>query len=258
MRLVLPSLAAALLWTATANASALDDPALSGQTRYDRCLDLAQKKPQSAFDAALEWRDEGGAAAAEHCLAVALVGLKHYGEAGYRLDKLAHDRTAGDAGTRAMILDQAGNAWLLAGQPEDAQASLSAALKLTPGDADLLADRARARAMRKDWSGADSDLTAALTRAPRRPELYVLRASARRAMGQTRAALSDLENALRLKPKFDEALVERGAIRFAAGDRKGARADWRTVIMEAPDGPAADSARKHIEELELGAPVGSD
>lgn len=258
MRLILPILAAALLWSATAGASPLDDPSLAGQTRYDRCLDLARKAPQSAFDAALEWKDEGGGAAAEHCLAVALVGLKHYGEAGYRLDHLAHDRTAGDAPTRAMILDQAGNAWLLAGQPEDAEASFSAALKLTPGNPDILADRARARAMKKNWYGADADLTAALTRAPNRPELYVLRASARRALGKTKAALADLETALRLKPNYDEALVERGAMRFDAGDKAGARADWRTVIMEAPDSPAGDAARQHIQELELGAPEGRD
>ena len=191
MRIALPILAAAFAFAVTsmALASPLDDPGLQGQNRYDRCLDLAQKKPQTAFDAALSWRDEGGGAAAEHCLAVALVGLKHYGEAAYRLDTLSRDRTAGDAPTRAAILDQAGNAWLLAGQPEDAQASFSAALKLTPADPDLLADRARARAMRKDWSGAEADLTAALTRAPNRPEFYVLRASARRALGRAKEAL---------------------------------------------------------------------
>ena len=50
---------------------------------------------------------------------------------------------------------------MLAGQPEDAEASLSAALTLTPQDADLLADRARARAMKKDWRGAERDLAGA-------------------------------------------------------------------------------------------------
>lgn len=260
MRTGIPILVAlfAAMGGAAFAASPIDNPALSGQTRYDRCLDLAQKKPQTAFDAALIWRDDGGGAPARHCIAVALVGLKHYGEAAYRLDKLAHDPSAGGASMRAALLDQAGNAWMLAGQPEDAVASLSAALKLSPQDADLLADRARARAMKKDWRGAVSDLTAALTRDPNRPELLVLRASARRALGQKRAARADIDKALRLRPNYDEALVERGAMRFDAGDRKGARADWRKVIMEAPRSAAADAAREHIQQLELNAPVGKD
>ncbi len=239
-------------------ASPLDAPNLPGQDRYDRCLQLAQKSPQSAFDAALAWRDDGGGAPSQHCIAVALVGLKHYGEAAYRLDKLAHDPTAGGAATRAAILDQAGNAWLLAGQPEDARMSFSAALKLVPFDPDVLADRARAKAMTKDWRGAESDLSAALTRDPNRPELLVLRASARRALGRRDEARGDLERALRLRPNDVEALVERGAMKFDSGDKAGARADWRAVIAAAPDSAAAASARQHIEQLELDAPVGKD
>lgn len=254
---IVVSLVMAAAGTAFA-ASPIDNPALSGQSRYARCLDLAQTKPQSAFDAALKWRDEGGGVPARHCVAVALVNLKHYGEAAYRLDKLAHDPNAGAAAMRAALLDQAGNAWMLAGQPEDAEASLSAALTLTPQDADLLADRARARAMKKDWRGAARDLTAALTRDPHHPEWYVLRASARRALGDTKQARADIDRALRLKPHDDEALVERGAMKFDAGDRKGARADWRTVIMDAPHSAAADAAREHIEQLELNAPMGKD
>jgi tetratricopeptide (TPR) repeat protein len=254
---VLIALSLALAAPALA-ASPLDAPDVPGADRYDRCLNLVRTKPQIAFDAALAWRDEGGGAPAEHCIAVSLVGLGHYGEGAVRLDKLAHDRTAGDAGNRAALLDQAGNAWLLAGQPEDALASFSAALKLTPNDPDLLADRARAKAMKKDWAGADADLSAALTISPKRPELLVLRASARRAMGQSHQALADLEAALKLRPDYDEALVERGALRFDAGDKAGARADWRKVIAQFPDSPAADAAREHIEQLEVGAPVGHD
>ena len=259
MRIALPILAAGLVLTAAAHAaSPLDNPLLSGQTRYDRCLALARQKPQAAFDAALIWRDGGGGAPARHCIAVALVNLKHYGEAAYKLDALARDPTAGGAGIRAEILDQAGNAWLLAGQPEDALLSFSAALKLAPGDPDMLADRARAKAMRKDWSGAERDLTAALSRAPYRPELLVLRASARRALGRIKAARADIDRALAMRPNFVEALVERGAMKFDAGDKAGARADWRKVIAQAPDSQAARSARQHIEQLELNAPVGHD
>ena len=226
-----------------------------GEERYGRCLALAQSRPQAAFDAALAWHDEGGGAAAAHCAAVALVGLGHYAEAALKLDALARDPAAGETANRAAILDQAGNAWLLAGQPEKAFMSFSGALKLTPADVDILSDRARAKAMRKDWAGADADLTAALVRDPNRPELLVLRASARRAEGRPHEAWADVEEALRLRPNFAEALVERGAIKFDAGDKAGARADWQKVLRQAGDSPAGDSARKHIEQLDFNAPA---
>lgn len=261
MRMVVPILAVGFVAVAASlafAASPLDNAKLPGRNRYERCLSLAQAKPKEAFSAALAWRDNGGGAPARHCIVVALVGLKQYGEAAYRLDQLAHDPSAGGADNRADILDQSGNAWMLADQPQNAVASFSAALKLTPDNADILADRARARAMRKNWSGAVADLGAALMIAPDHPEWLVLRASARRALGDNKAARADLDKALRLKPDYDEALVERGAMEFDAGNRKAARADWRKVIMEAPKSAAADAARTHIEQLELNAPVGKD
>ena len=48
-----------------------------------------------------------------------------------------------------------------------------------------------------------------------------------------------------------QALVERGLIRAANGDKKGAREDFMKVLEKAPNGPAASSARKEIERLEL-------
>jgi len=241
--------------TARAAETGLDDPTLPGAERYDRCLVLTKKNAESAYELALEWKDAGGGAAAVHCSAVALVAMKHYSEAALKLDQLAHTSATGDGATRASLLDQAGNAWLLAGQPENALASFSAALTLAPGDSDMLADRARAKAMQKDWAGAESDLTLALQRSPANAEVYVLRASARHALGRKSEALADVEQALRVKPNYAEALVERGAMKLENGDKVGARADWQAVLNQAPEGAAADSARKHIEQLELNAPA---
>lgn len=253
MRLFLPIAATVFVVGGTvamaAGYSPLDDPTLPGATRYDRCLALAQEKPQRAYDAALVWRKEGGGAAAAHCLAVAMVGLGHYAEAGLTLDALAHNPAIDGAAHRAAILAQAGNAWLLAHNPGAAELSLSEALKLVPSDADVLADRARAKGMCKDWTGADADLTAALARVPGRPDLLVLRASARRAEGRTRDASADIESALRLRPDYDEALLERGAMKLDAGDKAGARADWQKVLAVAPRGEAATAARKNLGAL---------
>jgi tetratricopeptide (TPR) repeat protein len=184
-------------------------------------------------------------------VALALVQLKSYNAAAYKLDALARERDAGDAGMRADLLDQAGNAWLLAGQPENATASFSAAINLGAADADVLSDRARAKAMLKDWTGADTDLTAALAKDRYRADLLVLRASARHAMGRRAEAFADIAGALDIDPRYADALVERGAMKLENGDKAGARADWQIVLATQPDSPAADSARQRIEQLEL-------
>src|SRR5258708_5714540 len=171
-----------------AHASFVDDRALNDSQRYDLCLKQAHEDAGKTYEEALAWHDAGGGPAAIHCSAVALVQLKQYSQAGFKLDALAREHDAGDAELRANLLDEAGNAWILAGQPENAEASLSAAMELGDESADIFADRARARAQKKDWAGAVSDLSAALSKDPGRPDLLVLRGSARPALAQRRDA----------------------------------------------------------------------
>jgi regulator of sirC expression with transglutaminase-like and TPR domain len=211
-------------------------------------------KADDAFEKALIWRDHGGGVEAEHCAALALIALDEPGEAASRLNALAQRPDAGTAQERAALLAQSGNAWLLASQPENAEAALSAALKLSPRDAQIWTDRARARAARQDWANAELDLNSALTYDKTHPELYVLRASARQAQGNKAGYKADIDSALMLDPTFPDALVERGAMKMEAGDRAGARADFVQVLVRAPDSPAADSVRKRIEALEVHDP----
>ena len=140
---------------------------------------------------------------------------------------------------------------------DQANNSFSAGLALTPGDADLLADRARASAMRKDWAAADRDLTAALLRDADDPELYVLRASARHALGRKKEARADIDQALHLKPAFSEALLERGSLEMEDGDTASAKADWQAVIDTAPRSPEAKDARARLAELQPAKPAPS-
>jgi tetratricopeptide (TPR) repeat protein len=249
MRKMLPTVAA-LIVAAPAMAaippSPLDDTQLMGRDRYERCISLARQSPQSAYNAAVQWQGQGGAAAAVHCSAVALVALRRYAEAAARLDQLAHDRSVAVGFPRSDVLDQAGNAWLLANNPANAEASFTTALVLSPDDPDILADRARARAAKHDWHGADIDLTAALGRASR-PELYVLRASARHAMGNKAGARADLESALKISPNDPEALVERGAMKAETGDASGAINDWNATVAASPSSDAAATARQYLQ-----------
>jgi tetratricopeptide (TPR) repeat protein len=236
------AMAAVILCAPAASAAA--PPA----SQYEACLNRAQGDPSGALMLASSWAKSGGGAPAEHCAAVALVGLRRFAEAATRLDALGASPTTGGADMRTAIYDQAGNAWLLAGQADRAVASFSAALGIDPLDADLLADRARANAFKKNWARAESDLTAALMVDPNRADLYVLRGSARHGMGRRADARADFEYALKLQPNNADALVERGTAKLEDGDVAGARADWQRVVGMAPGTAAAESARQHLED----------
>jgi len=219
-------------------------PAMS----YSQCVALAGRDPAQAQGEALAWQNAGGGAGAIHCSALALTALKRYGEAGRKLDALARSREILNPSDRAALLDQAGNAWLLAGQPQDAMRSFSAALGEVPGDLDALIDRAQARAALKDWTGADADLGAALVQDQNRADLLVLRASARWALGRKEDAATDILRALELYPDYPPALVERGQMKYSAGDMAGARADWKKAASGRGD--AAEEARQNLAAMD--------
>ncbi|HEX3485974.1 MAG TPA: hypothetical protein VHT51_12995 [Micropepsaceae bacterium] len=239
---------AALAWAAAADAP------FNGPDPYQDCIAAVNMKADDAFEKALIWRDAGGGLPAEHCAALALISLDEPGEAASRLNALAQRRDAGTAPERAALLAQSGNAWLLANQIENAEAAFSAALKLTPTDAELWTDRARARAARQDWANAETDLNSALTHDKTHPEPYVLRAAARQAQGNKAGYKTDIDAALALDPTFPDALVERGVMKMDAGDKAGARSDFVQVLVRAPNSPAADTVRKRIEALEVHDP----
>lgn len=223
------------------------DTTLSGPQRYNRCLSLAAKDPQAAYEKAAAWKGRGGMMYAAHCEAVALINLKRYPEAARKLTALANDKF--DAAARVQILIQAANAWMMAGQPGEALPLLSDALEISPGNIDALTDRARARAMHRDWTGAEADLTEALSKDPTRADLYVLRSSARQALGKTEDARADIDKALNLVPGYGEALVERGTMKLQAGDKKGAQDDWEAVLKTSAPGPATQAARQRLEAI---------
>jgi tetratricopeptide (TPR) repeat protein len=258
MRPVLPTFSAGMLFCAFAHAagvSPLDDPSLTGSNRYERCLVLVKSNARDAASAAEAWHGAGGGAASLHCEALALTALHRYAEAAVRLDQAAMIAPGAQRDLRIALYDQAGNAWLLAGSPEKAEASLDTAVALSPRDEDILFDRARARAARKDWSGAESDLTRLLTLDGDRADAWVLRASARHAEGRRAEASADLGHALAVYPDYPEALVERGTMKLETGDTNGARADWQTVIHDAPNGDAANAARQHLADMAIAPPA---
>jgi tetratricopeptide (TPR) repeat protein len=218
--------------------------------QYRACADKVAKNADAAFEDALTWRGRGGGLAAEHCAALAQLAMGAAKGAATRLMAIARDVRAGKGPVRARIFDQAGNAWLLARDARSADIAFSEALKLAPRDADTWTDRARARAMLRNWAGAEADLTASLAIA-KRAETYLLRAAARRNLDRLADARRDVDWAVYLNPRYAEALVERGSLKLIAGDKQGARHDWLQVLLIAPKGPAGDEARRRIEDLEI-------
>ncbi len=226
---------------------------------YEHCMKLARQNPAAAQRLASTWHERGGAHPADHCAAVALIGLKRYTEAAIRLDALAQAMATAPAGLRAEVLDQAGQAWGLAGDPVRAYASAGAAVALQPNDPDLLIDRAEAAASAGFLDKAVADLDHVLKAEPGRIDALVYRAAAYRALERLDPALADVEKALATAPNSVPALLERGNIRRLKGDLAGARQDWLRIRQLAPGSQADTAAKANIEHLESnnGTPVQS-
>jgi len=219
--------------------------------RYADCMTLAGRDPDAAFDEAAHWGYEGGGFPARHCAATALVALGHYAEAATRLEDLAQDMTGREAPLRVGVLRQAGRAWMLDGNYEQALAVQGAALQLEPGDIETLIDRSTVLALAGAYWEAIDDLNRVLERNPDDVGALVMRASAYRFVESAELAMHDVDRALELDPEDIDALLERGNIRRLIGDDDGAREDWVRVLQIAPESVAADGARTNLEKLDV-------
>lgn len=185
------------------------------QARLNRCIELIETDPEAAYEDALAWLGNGGRPAARHCAALSLIELGHPAEGAARLEDLANAPDGGDIETRAVYLSKAGNAWLIAGFPEAAATTLDNALKLRPGDTDLLIDRAAARLALEQWEPAIADLNEILVMIPGDAVALELRARALLELGRYTSALSDVTQARLSAPENIDLLVLRGDIREA-------------------------------------------
>jgi tetratricopeptide (TPR) repeat protein len=220
--------------------------------RYLSCLDSAKHAPPLALQTAEAWRNQGGGAPALHCAAVSLFEMKRYQEAALRFESLADETPKPDV--RIGALEQASQAWFLAGRPDMAEKQLDTALTLKPGDPELLTDRGIFRANLGRLEEAIGDWTAALTKAPDRDDILTLRATALRKTNQLAAARADADHAVAINPKNVDALLERGTIRQMQGDTGGAMEDWRQVKATAPDTTAAQTAEANLARATAAAP----
>lgn len=207
--------------------------------------------PRGAEDFAAGWAARGGGDGAAHCQALAQIALGNARSGAALLEQLAGQSQAPDL-ARASVYGQAVQAWMMADDPAHADAAATLALALSPGDVDLLVDRATAALGLDRDADAVADLDHALRLDPRRVEALVLRGAAYRHMDQLDRARDDIDHALALDPDNPDALLERGILRQRAGDPAGARDDWQQTIRLDPNGTAADLARQDLALLEAG------
>jgi len=219
--------------------------------RYERCLAQAVKTPGDAFEEALAWQAQGGAEAARHCAAVALLYNNQPEAAAMRLEQLAQDMRLQPAGRRAEVVAQAGRAWLEGRNVTRAAAAFSAALELSPDNPEIWIDRAEAYANAANYWEAIDDLNRAIELDRRRADAYTFRAAAYRFVKEYGLAMEDAARAVELAPNLADAWLERAILNRLKSDVPAARRDFLQVLLLDPDGAAGDAARANIESMEL-------
>ena len=246
---IIPCLAICAVVTIFALPAQAADPG----ERYNACMNLARLDAQKGVEEAIAWRKSGGAAAADHCLATALVARGDDAEGAQLLQELASED--GAPATRAKLYGQAGRAWLSAGDDRKAWSALTDGLALDPESTDLLVDRAIANADLGLSFEAIDDLNRAIDLAPGRVDALVMRASAWRKLGSLDLAEDDANRALAAAPQNVDALLERGNLNHLRGRAAKAREDWLAVMRLDPEGPSGESARKNLQKMDAGGKV---
>lgn len=185
------------------------------QARLEQCLDKIDRDAEGAYQDGLSWQAIGNPPAARQCTALALIALGEEAEGAARLEELANAPEAGSADMRAVYLAQSGNAWLMAGMAEQANVTLTNALKLRPGDGELFKDRARARVALKQWAEAGDDLDTAIIQSAGDAEAFRMRGHVRLKQDRLGEAWQDVEQAMKLAPLDVNVVVLRGDVREA-------------------------------------------
>lgn len=224
-------------------------PAGSARVRYETCIAKTFIDPRRAMRDARAWFIAERTDAARHCEAKALIALSQYTDAAVLLSELAYNAQPDNWIIKGSLFAQAGNAWLLADDSEEALRIFDEALQFLPNDPELLMDRARANADLGHFDTAIFDLNSSLDLDPGNPDAYVFRSSARRVLEFHDLALQDVETALQLQPDHPAALLERANLSLIRGDRDAAQRDLLMVIKLAPNTSLARIARETLDPL---------
>lgn len=219
---------------------------------YQRCLERARDTPLQGYLDAVQWAQRGGGDAALHCQGMALLTLDRPREAAEAFEQAAARATARPPGLRADLLAQSARAWRAAGDETRALAVIGRAIAVAPRAPAAYIDRAEIHVAARRFFEAIDDLNRALDVGGPRTEALVLRASAWRNLQTLDLASEDVDRALALNDQLPEAYLERGLIRRARANLAGAREDFLRVLQLDPDGPAGETVREIIQQMEIG------
>lgn len=198
-----------------AAATAQDSTPNFEQAQYEACLALIEQDDERAYEEGLAWRAQGGGWPAMHCIALAQLSMGQYGIAARRLESTAEGAVVATDATRAIILGQAGDAWLAAERPDFAERAFRRGLELTPHDAGLALGVAEAAAAQENWSEAEAAASTALDMDQSMVRAWRVRAEARLEQGNLDGAADDLAETLGRDNEDIAALVLRGRINEA-------------------------------------------
>ncbi|WP_374652429.1 tetratricopeptide repeat protein [Dongia sp.] len=223
------------------------------EQQYAACMALVDRNPTEALESAVAWEKQGGADAAQHCQALAYIGLKQYEDAGVLLERIAETMPQVKAPIASEVFGQAAYAWMLADKSQRALHDLNQGLSLSPRNVELLIDRARLYGESGMYFEALDDLNTAADLSPNRPDIYAYRASAYVSLSQLDIAADNLDQALAIAPDYPQALLERGRLHALNGDKDAARKDFLRVLEVAPKTDVAGAAQEQLEKLDLKA-----
>lgn len=238
------------------------------ERRYDRCLETALRTPDKAINLALVWQGEGGGVPARHCEAVGLYEMGEFAEAGIRLERIAEDmrigkdmpirrgkRIVASAEMLADMYGQAANAWLLADETVNAEATINAALSLatknSPQYADLMLEKAQIFAADGSFGEALRLIEQVIALDGERKEILIFAASSARGSDNYISAQRYLDEYQEHFPDNPTGYLERGNLEDAMGQFSLARKSWLKVIELDPEGIDAEAARANLERLDL-------
>lgn len=174
---------------------------------YKECTALAASNPTAALAKAEEWLKIDNSIPALHCRAMALYGLRRYGEAGEALSAVRTAIPNENISMRTYVTHQAVRAWTGANRADAALATLTA----------QITDMASVK--------GDNATAAKLT-----SELLLDRARLNITYGKLTDAVSDLDRAVSLTPLSEDILLERAGAFAQLGDFPLAKADTQYVL----------------------------
>jgi tetratricopeptide (TPR) repeat protein len=165
-----------------------------------KCLKRADELPDIAAAEAGAWIKNNGGDEAHVCRAFAQANRGMHEDAAREFWGLASHMKKTNPAKAVTMHALAGQEFVRAKKPVDAEAQYNAALKITPQNPDLYIDRAKARmAMEKYWDALD-DLNRAIKMKPDDAEALRQRGRAWAQLGNGKNAQEDFEHAEALSP----------------------------------------------------------